>query len=203
MHTEELIKLARPLLADLVRLDCYEYRSCYLWRDCPLYDEFGDIQAHCSGDTVYLQREAKAPLHDLFHELGHVVARKFDVLGHRANAYRGMWDRQALAICIQARGQRHWSGYLNRVAREHPRFASNGSGEVWAELFMLWFVHPEKQECRLVEAPIRTLYASRRFAGIVTLAQTLGLKSAAAHQPRRARSRTGRLRHHWLEPAAS
>ena len=152
-----IIKLCRDHLADIVGVETYEYASCYLWYDRPLFDSFGEQIRQLPGDTIYLCRHTPTPAEDLFHELGHVVGRKFDLVGHAQNGFRGCWERRNKRLIWQVSAKRHWSQYLNRFAQERDNFQFNAASEIWAELFMLWHLYPYSDEARLLDEQMSLL----------------------------------------------
>ena len=152
-----ILGLCKSGLAGVVDVDVYDYAPCYLWHDRPLYDAFGEELCRLKGDTVYLYRDSTNPLRDLFHELGHVVGRKCDLVGHAGNGFRGSWDRRNRRLIAEVCGKRHWSHYLNLLAVAREDFRINAASEIWAELFMLWHLHPESPEARLLDGPIEAL----------------------------------------------
>ncbi len=172
---DHIVALCRARLASIVRVDVYEYAPCYLWHDRPLYDEFGEVIRHLQGDTIYLQRDSGTPLRDLFHELGHVVGRKHDLVGHTENGYRGSWEQGSRKLIAEVSGKRHWSGYLNLFALAQDGFVANAASEIWAELFMLWHLHPDSPEARLIDEPIGSLQQHPEFRAIQELAAELGV----------------------------
>ena len=167
--------LCREYLASVVAVECYDYAPCYLWYDRPLYDAFGDPIRQLRGDTIYLQAHSKTPARDLFHELGHVVGRKCNQVGHAENGYRGAWERDNARLIGLVSERRHWSGYLNLLPLNHADFRVNAASEVWAELFMLWHLHPESGEARLLDAPMEKLADNPVCAAIASLARELHL----------------------------
>lgn len=132
-----LLALCEQHLTGIVSVQGYEYTSCYLWHDRPLYDSFGDTIKVLSGDTIYLNEKSLSLNGDLFHELGHVVARKFNLVGHSENSYQGTWENNNAKLIAQVAKQRHWSQYLNLFSLNHDDFKANAASELWAELFML------------------------------------------------------------------
>ena len=152
-----LLALCEQHLTGIVSVQGYEYTSCYLWHDRPLYDSFGDTIKVLSGDTIYLNEESLSLNGDLFHELGHVVARKFNLVGHSENSYQGTWENNNAKLIAQVAQQRHWSQYLNLFSLNHDDFKANAASELWAELFMLWHLYPDQSETELIRTTMRTL----------------------------------------------
>jgi len=176
---DRVVALGRSRLASIVNLDVYEYAPCYLWYDRPLYDEFGEVIRHLQGDTIYLQRDSSTPFRDLFHELGHVVGRKFDLVGHTDNGYRGSWEQDSRKLIAAVSGRRHWSEYLNLFALAENDFVANAASEIWAELFMLWHLQPDCPEARLIDDPMDTLGAHAAFRTIRNFATELEMPRGA------------------------
>ena len=172
---EALVAIGNRHLDALVRVDVYDYASCYLWHDRPLFNEFGEAIAELRGETIYLFRASETPVRDLFHELGHVIARRHRLVGNSENGFNGSWEKDNAKLIAEICAQRHWSGYLNLYALSHPEFAMNAASELWAELFMLWHLHPECDEARLLDAGMRALEDQADFAAIAGLAGELKL----------------------------
>ena len=168
-----IVALCQSRLEGIVAVDVYDYAPCYLWHDRPLYDAFGDEICRLKGDTVYLYRESTHPVRDLFHELGHVVGRKCNLVGHAANGYRGRWERRNRRLIAQVIGQRHWSAYLNWLALARDDFRVNAASEIWAELFMLWHLRPGSPEARLLDDPMDDLRGDPVCDAIARLAPEL------------------------------
>ena len=176
LSVESVASIARRHLAGYVNVSVYDYSPCYLWYDSPVYNPFGELECTLDGDTIYLSHHSPHPQFDLFHELGHTVARKLNVVGHRENGYRGSWDRHARRLMGSVASQRHWSGYLNQFARQHCHFKFHAAGELWAELFMLWFMAPhtdvrfyiDREMTKLRSQPV--IQAADRLAGVFSRA---------------------------------
>ena len=175
---DDIVALGNRILGDIVALDSYEYAPCYLWYDRPLYDDFGEAIRHLQGDTIYLYQQSETPLRDLFHELGHVVGRKCQLVGNAENGYRGSWDRDNGKLIAEVREQRHWSGYLNLFALSREDFHAHAASELWAELFMLWHLQPASDEAGLLEQPMQDLREDPVYSVIACLARELGLREA-------------------------
>ena len=165
--------LCRRYLAGVVAVECYEFAPCYLWYDRALYDEFGEPVRQFRGDTIYLQETSSTPLRDLFHELGHVVGRKCNQVGHAENGYRGDWERDNARLIGQVSARRHWSAYLNLLPLQHEQFRISAASEVWAELFMLWHLHPDSAEARLLDGAMTKLQQNPVCAAVARLAREL------------------------------
>ncbi len=168
-----ILELCRTRLAGIVAVDVYDYAPCYLWHDRSLYDSFGDEICRLKGDTIYLYRESATPVRDLFHELGHVVGRKCNLVGHAENGFRGSWERRNRRLIAEICGMRHWSGYLNLLALARDDFRAIAASEIWAELFMLWHLHPESPEARMLDRPMSELQSDPVYDAIEKLAPDL------------------------------
>ena len=158
----------------------------YLWYDRPLYDEFGEAIVHLQGDTIYLYQDSPTPVRDLFHELGHVVGRKCNLVGNAENGFRGDWEQENGKLIAEISGQRHWSSYLNLFSLAHSGFRANAASEVWAELFMLWHLSPDCAEARLLDEPMERLHGQPVYAAISNLALELDLQPAQTDSGNRA-----------------
>ena len=171
-HTSVLAQIAHAQLGSFVSVNTYHYVSCYLWRDRPIYNAFGERVAELKGNTIYLNQSSDSPVKDLFHEIGHAVGRKFNVIGHAENDYRGFWDKKAARHIGTMKRCCHWSAYLNSFALMHDGFDQNGNSELWAELFMLWFLYPQMPECGLITKEMQRLEGSREIQKIKSFAQS-------------------------------
>ncbi|MEM7258512.1 MAG: hypothetical protein AAF404_14125 [Pseudomonadota bacterium] len=170
---QRLIALANQQLAGVIQVQPYDYASCYLWHDRPLYNDFGEQIQLLKGDTIYLYNQSTSPGTDLFHELGHFVGRTFNLIGHRDNGYTGSWQQAHAMLIAQVAEQRHWSDYLNAFARSQAEFRSNAASELWAELFMLWHLYPTRAESRLLDDEMSSLEKEPACCAIRQLAQSL------------------------------
>ena len=157
----------------MVAVDVYDYASCYLWHDRPLFNEFGETIAELRGETIYLYRASETPLRDLFHELGHVVARRQQLIGNAENGFNGSWEKENSKLIAEICAQRHWSGYLNLYALSHPEFATNAASELWAELFMLWHLQPDCDEADLISETMNDLQSTSDLIAIRNLSEAL------------------------------
>ncbi len=154
-------------------MQVYEFASCYLWHDRPLYNDFGEQIRVLQGDTIYLYEHSTSPATDLFHELGHLVGRNCNVIGHRENGYAGSWQQNNQKLIAQVTQQRHWSIYLNTFACAQSEFKANAASELWAELFMLWHLYPARAESRLIDNEMQKLQSNSACASILQLSQSL------------------------------
>lgn len=176
----KLLAQCRLHLADVVAVSTYEYTPCYLWYDRPLFDSFGDEIHRLPGDTIYLYEHSTTPVQDLLHELGHVVGRKCDLVGHSKNGYRGSWETENKNLIRLISANRHWSQYLNDFARSQKDFRWNAASEIWAELFMLWHLYSHSAEAELANAQMQTLQHEPTCRAIGILAAEL--RSAATSE---------------------
>jgi len=153
----KLLSLCERYLCEIVDVELYEYAPCYLWHDRPLYNDFGEKIRILPGDTIYLHDKSDSPGRDLFHELGHLIARKYQLTGNRENGYQGSWEQANTRLIAQVSQHRHWSSYLNLFAMNQDDFKMNAASELWAELFMLWHLQPDLTEARLIDDAMRIL----------------------------------------------
>ncbi len=172
---DRITALCRDYLGSIVDVECYEYAPCYLWYDRPLFDSFGEPIRQLRGDTIYLHEQSSTPARDLFHELGHVVGRKCNQVGHAENGYRGDWEQDNARLIGLVSERRHWSSYLNLLPLNHGDFRTNAASEVWAELFMLWHLHPDSGEARLLDMAMAKLVDNPVCNAIAGLARDLHL----------------------------
>jgi len=160
-EVENLAAMAQRKLGHWVNIDAHPWRSLYAWDDGKLYDDFGDQVGELSENTVYLDRYAVNPTEDLFHELGHVIARKFDLIGHRNNGYCGSWEQRQKRMIAQIKHDRHWSPLLQNICLQNQREGNADtpalSSELWAELFMSWYLYPERPEREYIELEMEKL----------------------------------------------
>lgn len=177
-----ILALCKSGLAGIVDVEVYDYAPCYLWHDRPLYDCFGDEICRLKGNTIYLYRDSTHPVRDLFHELGHVVGRKCDLVGHAGNGFRGSWERRNRRLIAQVAGRRHWSRYLNLLAVARDDFSLNAASEIWAELFMLWHLYPQSHEARLLDEPMQSLRDHSVCSAVAKLAFKLGTAGFSANR---------------------
>lgn len=167
-------QLARRTLGDWVGVEVHGHLPLYCWRNTALFDPFGEIVGRLKSNTIYLNDSSPWPVDDLFHEIGHAVARRFDLVGHHDNGFNGHWERQQrrLVGCVSA--GRHWSRLLTQIQRTAPPFTPDLASEIWAELFMCWFLYPEVEESTFISAEMRRLRDEPALAAIHDLAKTLG-----------------------------
>ena len=169
------IDLCNRHLTGIVSVASYEFTSCYLWHDRPLYNDFGEKIRDLQGDTIYLYENSPTPGTDLFHELGHMIGRKCDMVAHRANGYKGHWQQKQAKLIAEVAEYRHWSNYLNEFARAQAEFKTNAASELWAELFMLWHLHPASPESRLIDTDMESLAGHPACIAVARLADEIRL----------------------------
>jgi len=149
-QVEKLAETARITLNGWINVDVHPWRSLYAWNNGKLYDTFGDQVGKLEENTVYLYRYSTNPEEDLFHELGHAIARKFDLIGHQKNGYYGSWENRQKRLIAQIQHNRHWSPLLQRIYQQNQREGNLDTpalgSELWAELFMSWHLYPERSE---------------------------------------------------------
>ena len=146
----------------------------------PVYAVDGPLASVDRSARLYLDIERFRQLDEseavglLLHEVGHAVGRHFDVVGHRENHYVGSWDRRARRLIGAVASGRHWSSHLNGIARAlgHGGYAAS---EIWAELFMLFYLYPGLPETEIIEAEIDSLRGDPSFCRLEAgLSKVLG-----------------------------
>lgn len=153
----------------------HDFASCYVWEDSAVFDSLGEVIGHHRGNTIYIDRASEHDLRDLLHEIGHAVGRHFDLVGHRGNRYAGEWDLRAKRLIGAVSNGRHWSGHLNAYAASVENFAFNAASEIWAELFMLFYLYPGLPETDIIEAEIDKLRRDTSFCRLeAVLSKVLG-----------------------------
>jgi len=167
---QNLLSLCELHLDGIVGVQSYTYTSCYLWHDRPLYNDFGEQIEVLNGDTIYLNNKAASLSGDLFHELGHLISRKYQLTGNRENGYHGSWEQQNSRLIAQVSEQRHWSSYLNLFALNQEDFKANAASELWAELFMLWHLQPDLPEANLIDTTMSQLNRNADCQAVLALA---------------------------------
>jgi len=167
---KKMLVLCDLHLRGIVGVNCYSYTSCYLWHDRPLYNDFGEQIEVLSGDTIYLNKQSESLSGDLFHELGHMISRKYQLTGNRENSYQGSWEQQNGRLIAQVSEQRHWSAYLNLFAINQENFKMNAASELWAELFMIWHLQPDQPEARLIDTTMSSVNRNPDCLAIAALA---------------------------------
>ena len=146
-----------------VRVYWHDYVSCYVYQDSPVFDPYGEVIGHHEANAIYLNPAADHIGEDLLHEVGHAVARHFDLVGHRENYYCSNWEQDQQRLIGAVAHGRHWSRYLNEFAAATDDFHSNAASELWAELFMLVHLYPELPEAELIADTITELRADPLF----------------------------------------
>lgn len=160
-----------------IDIQSYEFAPCYLWHDRPLYNAFGEQIRELKGDTIYLYEQSVSPDSDLFHELGHMVGRKLNMVGHGENGYHGRWESRQGKLIAEVTQQNHWSDYLNNFAAAQDNFAASAASELWAELFMLWHLYPSQPEAKLLDSTMQQLQSNDMCAQISALARLLCIET--------------------------
>jgi len=151
---DTLLSLCESHLAGIVSVESYEYTSCYLWHDRPIYDEFGDKIRDLRGNTIYLYNQSPE------------------------NGYQGSWENNNQKLIAQVCQQNHWSSYLNLFSVQQEDFTMKAASELWAELFMLRFLHPDYPEAALIDSEMQNLQhdpACKAIAGLAAAINTSGL----------------------------
>ena len=161
--SSQVCKVAQHVLGNAIDVETYEYAPCYLWHDSPIYNEFGELVEVLKGDTIYLSKTSTNAIEDLFHELGHVIARRFDVVGHAENYFQGHWENQIKSHIGRVVHKRHWSAYLNLYSEMHSELQFNAASEIWAELFMMQFLYPENDETDLLSEEMTRLRSLEKY----------------------------------------
>lgn len=167
---DKLLSLCKYHLSEIVEVKVYDYAPCYLWQSRPLYNEFGEQIELLNGNTIYLHNKSDSPARDLFHELGHLAGRKYQLIGNPENGYRGSWEQNNGRLIAQVSQSRHWSSYLNLFAMNQKDFKVNAASELWAELFMLWHLQPNMAEARLIDQSMDTIASYPEIQSISLLA---------------------------------
>ena len=181
---DALLSLCDKHLAGIVAVTTYEYTSCYLWHDRPLYDEFGDKIKDLSGNTIYLYEKSAAPQYDLFHELGHLFARRHNLIGYPENGYQGRWENNNTQLIARVCQQNHWSSYLNLFSVQQQDFATKAASELWAELFMLHWLHSDYPEAQLLDAEMLSFERDMLYLAIKAMASEMNSESMPAPHKR-------------------
>jgi len=140
---QNLLSLCELHLDGIVGVQSYTYTSCYLWHDRPLYNDFGEQIEVLNGDTIYLNNKAASLSGDLFHELGHLISRKYQLTGNRENGYHGSWEQQNSRLIAQVSEQRH---------------------------FMLWHLQPDLPEANLIDTTMSQLNRNADCQAVLALA---------------------------------
>ena len=146
-----------------VRVYWHDYVSCYVYQDSPVFDPYGEVVGHHEANAIYLNPGADHVGEDLLHELGHAVARHFNLVGHRDNYYCSDWEQDQQRLIGAVAHGRHWSQYLNQYANATEDFHSNAASELWAELFMLYHLYPDLPEAELIEEAMAELQSNPDF----------------------------------------
>ncbi len=176
-QVDELAAAARIKLNNWVNIDVHSWRSLYAWNDGKLYDDFGDQIGKLEANTVYLYDYATRPTEDLFHELGHAIARKFDLIGYQKNGYCGSWEQRQKRLIARIEHGRHWSPLLQRICQETQHAGNTDTptlaSELWAELFMSWYLYPERSERKYIELEMEQLKNKSELTSVEKLSRSL------------------------------
>ncbi|MBX2869002.1 MAG: hypothetical protein KTR18_10015 [Acidiferrobacterales bacterium] len=174
----KLVNTANEVLGDWVRVEQHSWKSLYAWQSGTLYDDYGDPIGEISANTVYLYELSLAPHEDLFHELGHAIAREFDFIGHRTNGFSGSWEKRQARLIAQIQHDRHWSESLKNIwqSKQHEGDTSPSSlgSEIWAELFMYWYFYSERPEVSLIRSEMESISHTPQLTSIGLLYAKLG-----------------------------
>ncbi len=170
---DALCGLARQHIDTWVGVDVHPYVPLYCWRDTPTFNAFGEQTGALKANTIYLCDSSPTPVEDLFHEIGHVVARRFDLLGHRHNGFIGAWEQRQKRLVGTIGSGRHWSHLLNQIRRSAPGYTPDLASEVWAELFMCWYLYPEIEETAFIKAEMGRIKEKPEMETVTTLAYRL------------------------------
>ncbi len=172
-NAAQLAALCHQHLNEVVDVQVYEYAPCYLWHDRPLYNDFGEQIKTLAGNTIYLHDKSTTPANDLFHELGHFVGRKLNLVGNRENGFTGSWEKNNTRLIAQVSQQLHWSAYLNLFSLNQNDFKMNAASELWAEIFMLWHLRAEMPEARLIDSSMANHEHTPEIIAIARLASLI------------------------------
>jgi len=172
---DKLLSLCAYHLGEIVDVKVYNYAPCYLWQSRPLYNDFGEQIEVLPGNTIYLHKNSDSPGRDLLHELGHFVARKYQLVGNSENGYHGIWEQKNRKLIAEVTQMHHWSGYLNLFAANQKDFKLNAASELWAELFMVWHLLPKLPEARLIDKTMDKLANHTEVLAIARLSSEIRL----------------------------
>jgi len=175
----QLASKADTIVGNWVRVDQHEWHSLYAWNSSKLYDDFGDVIGALNANTIYLYHHSITPVEDLFHELGHAVARRFNLIGHQKNGFNGRWEKRQARLIAQIQHGRHWSPLLDAIRRQNLKegnaLTPALSSELWAEIFMSWYLYPDRPECELIELEMNDMAGTVELSSIGDLLE--GLKN--------------------------
>ena len=176
--TKRWIGTPHPADADLgwfTGVRWHDFASCYVWEDCAVYNALGEVIGHHHGNTIFIDRSTRQHRRDLVHEIGHAVGRHFNLVANRHNHYTGAWDLRAKRLIGAVANGRHWSGHLNEFAASVENFSFNAASEIWAELFMLFYLYPGLPETTIIESEIEALRREPSFRRLeAAMARVLG-----------------------------
>ena len=170
---DALCGLARQHLDTWVGVEVHPHVPLYCWHDTPTFNAFGEQTGALKANTIYLCDSSPTPVEDLFHEIGHAVARRFDLLGHRQNGFIGAWEQRQKRLVGTIQFGRHWSHLLNQIRRSSPGYTPDLASEVWAELFMCWYLYPEIEETALIAREMERLQKESVMRDIAELSDQL------------------------------
>lgn len=165
--------LAQRWVGDWVMVQVHPWTSIYVWKTTPLYNQFGETVGRLDANTIYLNLYSTCPEEDLFHEFGHAFARKFDLISHRGKGFLGHWELRQFRLVGSVRHQWHWSRLLDRVRAGAPPCTPDLTSEIWAELFMCWYLYPTRQEITFIEPEMAQLEPEPVMQSIDKLAKLI------------------------------
>ena len=176
-NPDKLVKLARKFVGQWVGLETHGWKSLYAWRTGKLYDSFGDTVGELESNTIYLSTLSLRPEEDLLHELGHLVARRFNLVGYRENGFHGSWEHRQSRLIACIRHDRHWSDLCSRISKECGDVNSSPGAdlgsELWAELFMSWHLYPQRIERQYIEREMEFLAGEKELRAIRKLTDSI------------------------------
>jgi hypothetical protein len=172
-----LAGITRLHLGQWLNIETHDLASAYVWQDAAYYNDFGEVIGQFAANTIYLNRHADRLQEDLFHEIGHAVARKFNLIGHCKNGFTGDWEIRQSRLISRVRHQRHWSRLLDRINLWAPAFTPDLGSEIWAELFMYWHLYPEREEILFIDPEMQSLQTQPEIKGVSDLAARLSTKA--------------------------
>lgn len=176
-QASHLANIARGHLGHWLNFETHNLVSAYVWQDAPYFNAFGEVIGQLTANTIYLNRHADQLQEDLFHEIGHAVARKFNLIGHSKNGFTGAWENRQSRLMGSVRHRRHWSQLLDRINQWAPAYTPDLGSEIWAELFMYWYLYPEREEIIFIEPEMRWLENHEEIRSVSGLAARLSTKA--------------------------
>ena len=176
LSIDELVAHCRDTLAGLVAVETYEFASCYLWYDRPLYNDFGEEIRRLQGDTIYLQRDSDTPLRDLFHELGHVIGRHCRQVGNSENGYRGEWERRQRETHRRNRRAASLEALISIVSRKaNETFTPTRRAKPGPNCSCCGTSYPFSEEAALLDPAMAALRENAAYQLVSRLAKSVGL----------------------------